>query len=862
MNEPKQILFEDQNEQTDPKATLSRLIEGQLVQLSNCYFIDKNKVMITIDGKEYAYSRTKEYKDAVYFQCVNRNRTESLGNKCKAKAHYNSKYNSIVVKDLHNDNCFKESLTVEDDYGSQKDFLLEKLNQEPNLTVINALDLLRDRNIKAEGEKKHPLNFEQVKRIIRDFRGNSNFNSQTILCDPNFMKTLDNAIFRRCYNQYNIIYKNSHIVNEYVIYCSPFQQLLLCNSEHWYVDSTFYVVPSTFYQLMIILIHDNLVNMYIPVCFILASSKNLKIYKDIFRDIKESVMSGSFEMKRMTLDFERAQKEGAQYVFPATTFIGCKFHFAQAITRKARKKGLMIESLEKETQKLIYGLIQNLERGTKDFEVYLKELIMNYEVRYNDPTDLNDKTLIQKYKSFVKYLKDTWLEKYKDGMIDYAKEAREEWTNNSIESYHRRLQQQLTKNPSLHQFMLKLQQEEKYFCEKYFECIKYGGAFHKRGNLKRKNDMKSATPPKLSTSLENPTTKSNFSSSFKKLKFNELCKENKMPSSSATSKRNGKIVIPSQSEQNDKKQYVKIQWIQWKSYSCRIDAFATLAYFVFFYEHKDDIFPRIEGPCLPDEIHPMGTLFKGIDNAITLSMVQKSIDKYINYRWKSKGEKVGKGGSFCTLFSEFKDSPLFTWKFSVISKCTDCPTSSQRHVESGPLLIIPTFLLQAHSGICSNAIRESLKGYVITCPKHKKEVVVEKKFAYIPNYYCCVLDYAEELMRGTLKLEDLPHLMIELEFDIDNLKLELVGIVYFQDMHYTVHVRGAFHPNLLSPRNDGWFYHDGMKDGVDQNKFVQGLLFENDPVLNMKESNSKLRPYVLIYKIHQFIDSNESEIVC
>ena len=85
INEPKQILFEDQNEQTDPKATLSRLIEGQLVQLSNCYFIDKNKVMITIDGKEYAYSRTKEYKDAVYFQCVNRNRTESLGNKYKAK---------------------------------------------------------------------------------------------------------------------------------------------------------------------------------------------------------------------------------------------------------------------------------------------------------------------------------------------------------------------------------------------------------------------------------------------------------------------------------------------------------------------------------------------------------------------------------------------------------------------------------------------------------------------------------------------------------------------------------------------------------------------------------------------------------
>jgi len=164
------------------------------------------------------------------------------------------------------------------------------------------------------------------------------------------------------------LYKNIHIVNEYAIFCSPFQQLLLSTSEHWHVDSTFYVVPSNFYQLIIILVHDNLVDLYIPICFILASSKNTRIYRDIFRDLKENILEGNYEMNRMTLDFERAQKEGAQSIFPGTTFIGCKFHFVQAITRKARKNGLMVESLEKETNKIIYNLIQSLENGSKNFE--------------------------------------------------------------------------------------------------------------------------------------------------------------------------------------------------------------------------------------------------------------------------------------------------------------------------------------------------------------------------------------------------------------------------------------------------------------------------------------------------------------
>ena len=143
--------------------------------------------------------------------------------------------------------------------------------------------------------------------------------------------------------------------------------------------------------------------------------------------------------------------------------------------------------------------------------------------------------------------------------------------------------------------------------------------------------------------------------------------------------------------------------------------------------------------------------------------------------------------------------PIFTWKFSLVSKCPNCSLPSQRSYESNPFFVISTDSLQKHSGLCSDVIRKSLKDYIKTCSIHKREIVGEKIITSASNYYCCVLDYAEELMRGTLKIEDFPNLVIDSNFVIDNLSLELEAIVYFQEMHYTVHVRGAFIRHCCHP---------------------------------------------------------------
>lgn len=167
------------------------------------------------------------------------------------------------------------------------------------------------------------------------------------------MKTLDGAIFRRCHNEYNIMLENKLVLNEYVLYCSPFQQKMLANAQHWFIDSTFYIVPSSFYQFLVILIFEETTNLYMPVCFALASRKNEDIYKRIFRDVKEFILEKQYEMKRITIDFEKAQKEAASQIFPNTNFIGCKFHFLQAIRRKAEKKVCLIMT-KKRKRTLLY----------------------------------------------------------------------------------------------------------------------------------------------------------------------------------------------------------------------------------------------------------------------------------------------------------------------------------------------------------------------------------------------------------------------------------------------------------------------------------------------------------------------------
>jgi len=293
--------------------------------------------------------------------------------------------------------------------------------------------------------------------------------------------------------------------------------------------------------------------------------------------------------------------------------------------------------------------------------------------------------------------------------------------------------------------------------------------------------------------------------------------------------------------------FVRIPWIRWKSNSCRVDAFATVAYFIFYHDFGEAIFPNLKGPNLPDELHPLGTLLQGIHTSVALQGVQKAVNNYIAYRMKIFREKVGKGGAISTLFSEFNNLPQFTWNFQTHYAC-NCNHVSNQNFDSFPLFSIPMGLLNEFSGICTNVIKSTLSSYVGNCSQDYQEVFIEKVIKKIPNYYICTLDYAEDLQKSN-KVQPFPQLYIDKEFTLENISFSLAALVYFQQMHYTVYVKGMMHPILQPTKDDRWFYHDGAKSAFHHNSYVQGLLFESGPKLSLNLMEEGMKPYILVYRI-------------
>ena len=125
---------------------------------------------------------------------------------------------------------------------------------------------------------------------------------------------------------------------------------MLASATHWFIDSTFYTVPTEFYQLMNILIFNPNTNLYIPVAYALTSHKSFKLYLNLFLDIAKLLGNTDQDIK-VTIDFEKGLRQALKVVFPKIQIIGCQFHFSQCLRRKAQKLGLLKENSLKETEK-------------------------------------------------------------------------------------------------------------------------------------------------------------------------------------------------------------------------------------------------------------------------------------------------------------------------------------------------------------------------------------------------------------------------------------------------------------------------------------------------------------------------------
>ncbi|KAE8974678.1 hypothetical protein PF005_g26353 [Phytophthora fragariae] len=95
-------------------------------------------------------------------------------------------------------------------------------------------------------------------------------------------------------------------------------------------------MPVQFYQLVIIVMYDNISDVYLPVFYVLTTGKTTDVYEHLLHFVFIATKR-KLKPAHVACDFEYAMIKAVKNQFPETRIIGCLFHFKQAIRRKMLK---------------------------------------------------------------------------------------------------------------------------------------------------------------------------------------------------------------------------------------------------------------------------------------------------------------------------------------------------------------------------------------------------------------------------------------------------------------------------------------------------------------------------------------------
>ena len=107
-------------------------------------------------------------------------------------------------------------------------------------------------------------------------------------------------------------------------------------NSQWFIDGTFSVAPSLFYQMLSI--HALMPSGWvIPTVYALLPQKTTQCYTDLFSTLNTL---GDFQPTSVMMDFELAMHNAVATVWPGSVRRGCFFHYKQALFRRLHTCGL------------------------------------------------------------------------------------------------------------------------------------------------------------------------------------------------------------------------------------------------------------------------------------------------------------------------------------------------------------------------------------------------------------------------------------------------------------------------------------------------------------------------------------------
>ncbi len=211
-----------------------------------------------------------------------------------------------------------------------------------------------------------------------------------------------------------------------IIFHSDEAERLLPSIEEVSYDSTFYVVPSQFYQIFVL--HGFCYGHYFPLVFALMTCKSTLLYKKVFEYIKNQFPT--FSPKTAMSDFEAASSDAFEAVFENVEVTHCHFHYSQCIWRKVQKAGLTTLYREDTSFKAYIKKIMSFPFLPENVLVNTANLVLDQDYT----PDAENRPKVSQLKQYVKRF---WLTKMGPKKISVF--AVERGTNDAAESFHGRL---------------------------------------------------------------------------------------------------------------------------------------------------------------------------------------------------------------------------------------------------------------------------------------------------------------------------------------------------------------------------------------------------------------------------------------
>lgn len=226
-----------------------------------------------------------------------------------------------------------------------------------------------------------------------------------------------------------------HIVSPYQIIIVASDEMLAKGEEtRWIlVDGTFQITPKPFFQTLTLMGIDDETGVFYPIIHAFLPSKEASVYRAFFNLIDPLVRFRRVGL--VTVDFEMALFNETGMWLARNDYVaalkGCKFHYAQALTKRMKAFHKKLSW----TQICILKLFIAFANVPKHVVLHIINTLDCYE---------------HGEKGFMKYFRGFWMRNFDHWNLSGVDESFKDClTNNGLESYHSILSQKLPKSPTI-----------------------------------------------------------------------------------------------------------------------------------------------------------------------------------------------------------------------------------------------------------------------------------------------------------------------------------------------------------------------------------------------------------------------------